>query len=112
MTGGQYLGEMQRGGWVYILANKPFGTLYTGVTSDLIGRIAKHRDHHHAGSFTARYGLYLLVYHEWCPTIVEAIAREKQLKAGSRKRKVDLITGMNPKWSDLYDQFVKEAEGR
>ena len=54
MTGGRYLGLMQRGGWVYILTNKPFGTLYTGVTSDLIVRIAKHRNHSYAGSFTAR----------------------------------------------------------
>ena len=54
----------------------------------------------------------MLVYHEWCPTIVEAIGREKQLKSGPRKRKIGLVTGINPTWADLYDGFVMEAEGR
>jgi putative endonuclease len=101
---------MKRGGWTYILASKPNGTLYTGVTSDLIGRVAKHRNGYYSGAFTRRYGVYLLVYYEGFASIMEAIAREKQLKGGSRKQKIELITTMNPQWSDLYPALIAQAE--
>ena len=103
---------MQRGGSVYIMTNKRNGTLYTGVTSDLIGRAWDHRTKADPRSFTARYGLIMLVYWEDFPYIEEAIAREKQIKAGSRKKKLALIESMNPEWKDLYDDLVREAEGR
>ncbi len=103
---------MELGGSVYIMTNKPNGVLYIGVTSDLIGRVHQHKTKHHSKSFTAQYNLDKLVYHESLPTIVEAIAREKQLKAGNRARKVKLVEGMNPQWRDSYDELVREAEGR
>jgi putative endonuclease len=103
---------MQRGGSAYIMANKRNGTLYVGVTSDLIKRTWEHRTKFYPDSFTARYGLSMLVYHEEFPYIEEAIAREKQLKGGSRKKKLILIEKMNPQWRDLYDELVSEAEGR
>ena len=102
-----YLFTMQRGGWVYILANKPYGTMYTGVTSNLINRIAQHRSGNATRSFTARYGIYLLVYYEGFQHIAQAIAREKQLKGGPRKQKVELVLENNPKWLDLYDDLVQ-----
>ena len=78
-------------------------TLYTGVTSNLKLRISQHKEKFHKGSFTAKYQINKLVYYEGFFDIVEAIAREKQLKAGSRKKKTDLIDKMNPGWVDLYD---------
>ncbi len=103
---------MERGGSIYIMTNKRNGTLYVGVTSDLIGRAWQHRNKEYPGSFTARYGLNRLVYHEDFPFIEEAIAREKQLKGGSRSKKIALIEAMNPEWRDLYEELVREAEGR
>lgn len=84
---------------VYILANQTNSTLYTGMTNDLGRRLAEHR----AGrsSFTRRYRVYKLVYFEEYPTALDAIAREKQIKAGSRAKKVTLIEAMNPDWKDL-----------
>jgi len=90
-------------GFIYILTNKNNTTLYVGVTSDLPGRILQHRTKKYPKSFTARYGLDKLVYWESFISIVEAITREKQLKAGSRKKKVDLVNKSNPEWLDLYD---------
>ncbi|MCB9169994.1 MAG: GIY-YIG nuclease family protein [Flavobacteriales bacterium] len=99
---------MERGGSVYIMTNRKNGTLYVGVTSDLIVRVGQHKAKEDPSSFTARYNLHLLVYHESLDGIEEAIAREKQLKAGSRKRKIQLIEAMNPEWRDLYDELIKE----
>ena len=84
---------------VYILANQTNSTIYTGVTNDLGRRLEEHR----AGksSFTRRYRVYKLVYYEEHPTALAAIAREKQIKGGSRKKKVALIEEMNPDWKDL-----------
>ena len=96
---------MKRGGAVYIITNKNKTTLYIGVTSDLKRRIQEHKQHIHKGSFSDRYNLEYLVYYETFPFIVEAIAREKQLKAGNRKRKVDLINSINPEWKDLFDEI-------
>jgi putative endonuclease len=89
---------------VYILASKPNGTLYVGVTSDLSRRIEAHR----AGTvpgFTERYGVNVLVYFELHDGMYEAIQREKRMKRWNREWKINLIEKMNPTWSDLSDQI-------
>jgi putative endonuclease len=88
-------------GYVYIVTNRHNTTLYVGVTSELQIRSEKHRCKFYAKSFSARYNVNKLVYYEVWPTMSEAIAREKQLKAGSRKKKIDLINKFNPQWRDL-----------
>ena len=90
-------------GFVYILTNKNNTTLYVGVTSDLPGRIRQHRNKKWPKSFTARYSLYKLVYWEAFPSIIAAIAREKQLKGGSRQKNIELINSRNPEWADLFE---------
>jgi putative endonuclease len=90
---------------VYIIANRRNGTIYTGVTSDIIGRIWQHREGVVDG-FTKRYGCKLLVWYELHSTMEYAIAREKQLKAGSRKKKIALIEAGNPTWRDLYPDLL------
>ena len=90
---------------IYIMANKPNGTLYTGVTSDLIKRVYQHKNAVTRG-FTSRYGCKLLVYYEQCEEMLSAIEREKQIKSGSRKGKILLIEKMNPRWEDLYYLIV------
>jgi putative endonuclease len=90
---------------VYILANKQNGTLYVGVTSKLPQRIKQHKDHTLPG-FTDRYNVTMLVYYEVCDTMESAITREKQLKSGSRKKKLQLIEGKNPTWNDLYSEIL------
>jgi putative endonuclease len=80
-------------------------SLYVGVTSDLLSRILEHRQEVYPKSFTARYNLHKLVYYESFPSIEGAIDREKQLKGGSRQKKIDLINRMNPKWNDLYEDI-------
>ena len=86
---------------VYILASQPRGTLYVGVTSDLIQRVWQHKNNLVEG-FTQKYGVHTLVYFELHATMHDAISREKQLKAGSRAKKVLLIEAMNANWHDLY----------
>ena len=86
-----------------MMTNKTNTTLYIGVTSNLIARIGEHKDCKYPKSFTARYKLFKLVYHEPFPSIVEAIIREKQLKGWLRMRKDGLINSFNPEWKDLYD---------
>ncbi len=88
----------------YILANKRNGTLYTGVTGDLIKRVDEHRNDKAEG-FTKRYKIHTLVYYEVADTMLSAIEREKQIKAGSRKKKLDMIEKMNPEWKDLFNQL-------
>jgi len=90
---------------VYILASRPHGTLYVGVTSQLAARIWQHKNHVVAG-FTRKYGVHSLVWYERHETMEIAILREKQLKAGSRQRKLDLVEQMNPQWRDLYEQIL------
>ena len=90
---------------VYIMANRPNGTLYTGVTGDLIKRVYQHKEGIAVG-FTKKYQCKQLVYYEQFEEMVEAIAREKQIKAGSRKKKIALIEGINPAWCDLYDTLL------
>jgi predicted GIY-YIG superfamily endonuclease len=93
---------MRRTPAVYIMANKRHGTLYTGVTSDLSRRVFEHREGLTPG-FSLRYGCKRLVFYERYERIVDAIAREKQIKGGSRAKKISLVEAMNPDWSDLYE---------
>ncbi|RJF87214.1 GIY-YIG nuclease family protein [Oleomonas cavernae] len=93
-------------GWVYILASKHYGTLYTGVTSDLVGRAYTHRAKIVKG-FTTRYQIGLLVWFEGHDTIETAIVREKQIKEWRRDWKVRLIEESNPGWLDLYDTICR-----
>ena len=94
-----------RGGFVYIMTNKPNGILYVGVTSDIARRAYEHREGL-ADGFTKRYGLKRLVYAEPHDTITAAIQREKTMKHWSRAWKVRLILATNPDWDDLYDALV------
>ena len=87
---------------VYIMANRKDGTLYVGVTSDLARRAFEHRTGVHEG-FSRRYGCRLLVWYERYERMDEAIAREKQIKGGSREKKLALVEAMNPDWADLYE---------
>src|SRR5512136_1020686 len=91
-----------KSGYLYIMTNKNNTVLYTGVTSDLQKRVWQHREKLVEG-FTKRYSVVKLVYYEVCPDMLSAIVREKQVKGGSRQKKVDLINGLNPEWRDLYD---------
>jgi putative endonuclease len=93
------------GGWVYIMTNRPNGTLYVGVTSDLARRIWEHREDVIDG-FTKRYGLKRLVHVERYDDITTALQREKNLKHWSRAWKVALILKANPHWDDLYEQLM------
>ncbi|MDZ3835842.1 MAG: GIY-YIG nuclease family protein [Rhodospirillales bacterium] len=90
---------------VYIMASGRNGTIYTGVTSDLVRRVHQHRDGLVAG-FARRYRCHFLVYFEMNEDMLCAIAREKQIKAGTRNRKLALIESMNPNWTDLYGHIV------
>lgn len=91
---------------VYILASKPRGTLYVGVTSDLARRAWEHREAAVPG-FTARYGVYRLVHAEFHATMEDAILREKRLEKWRRAWKIALIEAANPEWRDLYDELVR-----
>ena len=88
---------------VYIATNKNNTTLYTGVTNNLIRRMEEHKLKMNPKSFSARYNINKLVWYENYTDIGEAIAREKQIKAGSRKKKIQLIETTNPEWKDLYE---------
>jgi len=90
--------------YVYILASKRNGTLYTGVTSDLIQRIYQHKEKIYGG-FTAKYDVKLLVYYEVHEDIYEAILREKRIKRWRRAWKLELIEKENPNWEDLYEHL-------
>ncbi len=94
---------MQRGGYIYIITNKNNTVLYTGVTSNLRNRIWEHIEKKHSKSFSSRYNLSKLVYYEGFTSIEEAIAREKQIKGGSRRKKIELIESFNSSWDDLYE---------
>ena len=92
-------------GFIYIITNKNNSTLYIGVTSNLPNRIEEHKEKRFQNSFSSRYNLNKLVYYEQFQMIGDAIGREKQLKAGSRKSKLELIESVNPNWVDLYDEI-------
>ena len=92
--------------WVYILASEPGGTLYIGVTNNLVRRVYEHREGL-AESFTKRYGVKTLVYFEAHETIAAALQREKNIKHWSRKWKIELIRSMNPDWRDLWEDITR-----
>jgi putative endonuclease len=95
-----------KGGWVYILANRPNGVLYVGVTVDLVRRVFQHREGLVEG-FSKRYGVQRLVWFEWHEGIAEAIVREKAIKKWPQRAwRVRLIVAGNPGWDDLYDGIV------
>jgi putative endonuclease len=96
MTGKEYA--------LYIMTNVHNRVLYTGVTNNLKRRVYEHKSGI-GGIFTRKYNVVKLVYYETGDNIREAIAREKQIKAGSRQKKVDLINSLNPEWKDLYDEI-------
>ena len=95
---------------VYILASERNGTLYIGVTSDLIGRTWQHREHLTEG-FTKRYGVSLLVWYEMHGDMSSAIQREKQIKKWNRAWKLRLIQEQNPRWQDLWPAIIGQSLG-
>lgn len=97
--------ENMKKGYVYILFNKRNGTLYTGVTSDIVKRIYEHKNKLVDG-FTKTYSVDKLGYYEISDNMESAIIREKQIKAGNRKNKLKLIESINPNWDDLYYDIV------
>ncbi len=97
---------MHRQPATYIISNKRGGTLYTGVTSNLGRRIWEHKNHCVKG-FSNKYNLTQLVYFELHGDMYQAISREKQIKAGSRKSKIMLIESINPQWKDLYEDVLE-----
>jgi putative endonuclease len=95
---------MERQYYIYIVTNKSNSVLYTGVTNDLKRRVYEHRQKLVEG-FTKKYNITKLVYYEIFEDAENAILREKQIKGGSRKKKVELVNGTNPEWRDLYDEL-------
>lgn len=89
--------------YIYIMTNRWNTVIYTGVTNDLIRRVNEHKMHVDEKSFTARYQLEKLVYYEQCDDSYTAISREKQIKAGSRQKKIELIKSINPEWERDYE---------
>lgn len=101
---------MEKNYYVYIVTNKRKTVLYTGVTNDLVRRILEHKEKKIKG-FSKRYNTDILVYFEHSNYIDGAIMREKQIKAGSRKAKEDLINSLNPEWQDLSKEFLEFPDG-
>ena len=91
---------------IYIMTNAHNTVLYTGVTNDLARRVYNHKKGM-GSAFVKKYNVHKLVYYEVGDNIHSAIAREKQIKGGSRQKKIDLIHGMNPEWKDLFDEISK-----
>ena len=96
---------MAREPCVYILASRPGGANYVGVTSDLPRRVQEHREGR-GSDFTRRYRIRTLVWYEWHDRMDEAIAREKQIKTWRRSEKSELIAEHNPSWRDLFDELA------
>ncbi len=96
---------MDKTSYVYILASRPYGTMYTGVTPDLVRRIWQHKEGFVAG-FTRKYKVHTLVWYEVHSDIIAAITREKQIKEWPRNWKVNLIQSTNPGWLDLYPTLI------
>ena len=96
---------MKEAAYVYILASEPYGTLYVGVTSDLVKRIWDHKNGFVEG-FTKKYGVKQLVWYEEHGSIISAIEREKRIKRWHRDWKVNLIQAMNPQLDDLYEKII------
>jgi putative endonuclease len=91
--------------YVYLLTNPAATVLYAGVTNDLSRRVNEHKQKLTDG-FTSRYNVNRLVYYEVFEDVVEAISREKQIKGGSRRKKMELVDGFNPAWRDLYEEVL------
>ena len=98
------MNEDSKGGYVYLMTNKRNTVIYTGVTSDLVKRVFEHKEKLTRG-FTQKYNVNKLVYYETFDDIESAIEREKQIKAGSRAKKLQLIQSTNPKFRDLYEEL-------
>ena len=96
-----------KGGFVYIMTNDNHTVLYTGVTNDLMRRVEQHRTRATRGSFTWKYNCTKLVYYCSFPFIAAAIAEEKRIKAGNRRKKIELIEGSNPEWKDLWEEVLR-----
>ena len=96
---------MNKQSYIYIMTNYDETVIYTGVTSDLIKRVYEHKNKLREG-FTKNYNVTKLVYYEAFDDIENAIAREKQIKGGSRAKKLQLIKQFNPNWNDLYDSII------
>jgi len=94
--------------YVYILSNKAGSVLYTGITRDMLFRVQQHKGKQNPHSFTAKYNVNRLVYFEDFEDVMDAIAREKQIKGGSRAKKLALINATNPEWRDLYDELQEQ----
>lgn len=90
--------------FVYLMTNDTNNVIYTGVTNDLYRRTKQHKNGK-GGKFTSRYHLTKLIYYEVFDYVDDAIAREKQIKGGSRQDKIDLVNGMNPDWVDLFEDL-------
>ena len=95
----------QMGGWVYMMSSLNHSTLYVGVTSNIASRVYEHKHKFYPTSFSAKYNCVKLVCYRRFELIVEAIVEEKRIKSGSRKKKEDLINGVNAEWRDLYDEI-------
>ena len=93
-------------GFIYMVTNKNNTTIYVGVTSNLPARILEHKTKQYKNNFSAKYNLDKLVYWEAFQDIGNAIGREKQIKGGSRQKKLDLINSINPEWIDLYESIL------
>ena len=98
------LNYMKKEPCVYIMTNRNHTVLYTGVTSDIVNRVQQHKSGQ-GGSFTSRYKVTKLVFMERFPNMTQAIHAEKQIKAGSRAKKIALIQGINPDWRDLAEEL-------
>ncbi|MDY0279196.1 MAG: GIY-YIG nuclease family protein [Salinivirgaceae bacterium] len=96
---------MPKKGYTYITTNKNHTVLYTGATSNIKDRMESYRNKKYKNFFSARYNTDKLVGYQEFEWIGDALAREKQIKAGSRKKKIDLINAMNPEWKDLYEEL-------
>lgn len=94
--------------YIYIMASKKNGTLYIGITNNLIRRVYEHRSNL-IGGYTQKYSVHDLVYFEHTNDVVAAIQREKQLKKWNRKWKIELIEGENPDWRDLYYEITEDG---
>jgi len=90
---------------VYIMTNAHNTVIYTGITNDLARRVYEHRNGL-GGIFTKKYNIVKLVYFEVTDNVQAALAREKQIKGGSRKKKLDLVNSINSEWKDLYDKII------
>ncbi len=91
--------------YIYILASKKDGVLYTGMTNDLVRRVYEHKNNLIKG-FTKRYNVKMLIYYEITTDVNEAILREKRIKKWKHSWKIELIEKTNPNWRDLYDKII------